>query len=189
MQQKNRQQTTYKERITTSVEHKEKIMIEREVVPGYRDVKLRVVEKFDNGPFISVFQEILYEITTKGRLNRTEYALFNYFMAVAKTDGSVILDLPFLCLELDLLKSNCCTALNSLVKRNIILKKCLSRGDRRSKKPDFYELSLSLDRLNYNLVWKDKVKKYKEVKHLDPIINHEPKLLEPPQNRTLFDAD
>ena len=175
---------TYKERITTQT-------IEREIVPDFVDVRLPKKHRFNNGSFITLFQDPLYDIITiiKANLSKPELMLLVYFISIAKTDAAVTLNLDFLVAELGLKKQNISTAIGILVKRNIILKKCVENGDKKKGKPNYYELSLSTDRLNYNLAWKGKVKDYKSVQHKDPKI--ETKLLDAPKlvQLTLFDNE
>ena len=172
---------TYKERITNVQ------VIEREMMVGYKDVRLPIKQRLDNGDFLVIFQSVLYDVITKSDLSKPEYKVLFYFVSVAEMDSSITINLDLLVSELKLKKSNISKALNILVKRNIILKKCVENGGRKHGKPNHYELSLSKDRLNYRLMWKGKIKDYKNVKGQDPTINHEPKQLNAPIQRTLFD--
>jgi DNA-binding transcriptional regulator GbsR (MarR family) len=106
--------------------------------------------------------------------------LLIYLIANANYQGSVNLTYKELETNLKLFKANISTAVKGLINRNIIIKST-SNGNKYKKQPNFYDLSLNIDRLNYNLAWKGKNKDYKQVQGKDPEIIHQP-LLENKKN-------
>lgn len=148
-----------------------------EQVDEYIDVKLPKKHKYNNGNFITLFQEAMTEIAISGNLSRGELKLLFYLIGSCNAFGSVNLTYNDLVTDLKETKGNLATCIKGLVERKIIMKK-VENGAKMKGKVNYYELSLSYDRLNYNLAWKGKVKDYKEVQYKDPTIIQEPKKLE-----------
>jgi DNA-binding transcriptional regulator GbsR (MarR family) len=131
--------------------------------------------RFNNGNFITLFQEAMTEIAINGNLTKGELQLLFYLIGQANPFGAVNLTLNDLVEDLKENKGNLVRAIKGLVERKIILKKT-ENGARIKGKLNYYELSLSYDRLNYNLAWKGKVKDYKNVQEKDPeILKEKPK--------------
>lgn len=147
-----------------------------EQVDEYIDVKLPKKHKYNNGNFITLFQESLNEIVLNGNLSKGEMKLLMYLIANSNVFGGVNLTLNDLFNDLKEDKRNIVNFIKGLVERKIIIKK-VENGARMKGKVNYYELSLSYDRLNYNLAWKGKIKDYKEVQYKDPTIIQEPKKL------------
>lgn len=147
-------------------------MIEREVIEDYVDVKIPNRHRLNNGNFIVLFQEAMFEISKNKSLSRDEMRILLYLIGTAGINGSVDLTQQFICEELDIKRPNVSTAIKGLVARNIVVKS-IKNGARMHKEPNLYTLSLQIDRLNYNMVWKGKIRDYKHVQHKD-----EPILLE-----------
>ncbi len=152
-----------------------------EQIDEYVDVKLPKKHRFNNGNFITLFQEAMTEIAINGNLTKGELQLLFYLIGQANPFGAVNLTLNDLVEDLKENKGNLVRAIKGLVERKIILKKT-ENGARIKGKLNYYELSLSYDRLNYNLAWKGKVKDYKNVQEKDPEI-----LKEKPKSIVLFD--
>lgn len=147
-----------------------------EQVDEYIDVKLPKKHRLNNGNFITLFQEGLNDIILNGNLSKGEMKLLLYLIANANAFGAINLTLSDLANDLKEHKSHLVTYIKGLVERKIILKK-VENGARIKRKSNYYELSLSYDRLNYNLAWKGKIKNYKEVIYKDPNVIPEPKKL------------
>lgn len=146
-----------------------------EQIDEYVDVKLPKKHRFNNGNFITLFQDAMTEIAINGNLTKGELQLLFYLIGQANPFGAVNLTLNDLVEDLKENKGNLVRAIKGLVERKIILKKT-ENGARIKGKLNYYELSLSYDRLNYNLAWKGKVKDYKNVQEKDPeILKEKPK--------------
>lgn len=152
-----------------------------EVVPNYIDVKLPKKEKFNNGNFITIFQNTMYNISKYAKLTKNEYQLLIFLLGTAGLDNSICVDLNILSEELNLKKPNLSTALKGLEKRNIIIRKNqFYKGGKKEM-----ELSLNYDQLNYELAFKGKIKEYKTLKFNHPEIvsqKAETNLLEVPKS-------
>ena len=141
---------------------------EREVVEGYVDIRLPKRHKFNNGGFLTVFQDPLLEIVKYGKLGRMEMTLLLYLMGTASQDGSIITDLEMLSDELGYHKSYISRALKGLVERNIVIRK---DGNRYDRTPLQLELSLNADQLNYNFAFNGKTATYQRKKGTHPALS------------------
>jgi hypothetical protein len=150
-----------------------------EEVEDYIDIKIPKKHRINNGRFITLFQECLNDIICNANLSKNEMQLLIYLIANANYQGSVNLTYKELVTNLKLDTGNISKAVKGLVNRNIIIKST-SNGNKYKKQPNFYDLSLNNDRLNYNLAWKGKNKDYKQVQGKDPVIIHQ--LLENKKN-------
>lgn len=151
------------------VENNGKIFQKEEVVDGYQILKLPTKSYFNNGEFVTLFQEALKEIVTKGSLTKNEMQLLMYLVATTGKGNSVCLDLNVLSSDLKVKKPNISTALAGLVERNIIIRK---DGYRYSKQPLPMQLSVNYDQFNYDLGYTGKVSQYKKLKAEHPQIIH-----------------
>jgi hypothetical protein len=138
-----------------------------EVVPDYIDVKLPKKHKFNNGPFITLFQNTMLDIAKHGNLTKNELLLLLYLIGTAGMDNMVSLDLDILSSELKLAKSNVSTALSGLVKRNIVFRK---DGYRYGHAALPFQLKLNYDQINYNMTYKNKIKGFASSVHKHPSI-------------------
>jgi hypothetical protein len=141
-----------------------------ERVPGYVDVKVPQKHRFDNGSFITVFQEVMRNIAKYGKLTKNEYQLLIWLIGTAGIDNSIEIDLNILASELNLDKGNVSKALKGLVCRNIVLRK---DGYRYGNSALPFELKLNYNQINYDLAFNGQVKSYKKVKGLHPIVKYE----------------
>jgi hypothetical protein len=172
-QKKYTKKRTYKVKRTVT---EERTMTEIEDVEGYRNLKVPIKNRLNNGNFITLFQEALNDIILNGKLSKGEMKLLLYLIANANPFGAVNLTLNDLVNDLKEHKSHLVTFIKGLTERNIVIKK-VDNGARIKGKLNYYELSLTYDRLNYNLAWKGKVKDYKQVQHKDPKVLEQQKAL------------
>lgn len=145
-----------------------------EVIPGYIDVKVPKKGRFNNGDFITIFQNTMYRIATEAKLSKNELVLLLYLLGTAGIDNSICTDLQILSEELQLDKGNISRSIKGLVKRNIVIRKDGYRGGEQRTLP--MELSLNYDQLNYDLSYKGKVKDYSKFKGIHPEIEPNPQL-------------
>ena len=111
-----------------------------EVIPGYIDVKVPRKGRFNNGDFITIFQNTMYRIATEAKLSKNELILLFYLLGTAGLDNSICTDLQILSEELNLDKGNISRSIKGLVKRNIVIRKDGYRGGGQKTLP--MELSL-----------------------------------------------
>ena len=145
-----------------------------EVIPGYIDVKVPKKGRFNNGDFITIFQNTMYRIATEAKLSKNELVLLLYLLGTAGIDNSICTDLQILSEELQIDKGNISRSIKGLVKRNIVIRKDGYRGGEQRTLP--MELSLNYDQLNYDLSYKGKVKDYSKMKGIHPEIEPNPQL-------------
>ena len=144
-----------------------KVYQTQEEIEGFRSAKVPIKSYFNNGDFVTIFQEALKEIITKGELNKNELKLLIYLVATTGKDNQVSIDLNILTSDLKIKKPNVSTALAGLVERNIILRK---DGYRYRKQALPMQLSVNYDQFNYDLAYAGKVSQYKKVKDNHPLI-------------------
>lgn len=169
-----KEKITYKRKIR---EIEDTISVENEVVEGYIDVKLPKKHRFNNGGFITVFQQAMYNISKFADLTKGEYKLLLFLLGTAGIDNSIIIDLDVLTEELNEKKSNLSTYLKGLTKRNIVIRRNGYRGGFTKGLP--MELSLNYDQINYDLAYNGKIKEYSKIRVKHPEIETEPlKILE-----------
>lgn len=155
-----------------------------EVIPGYIDVKVPRKGRFNNGDFITIFQNTMYRIATEANLSKNELILLFYLLGTAGLDNSICTDLQILSEELNMDKGNISRSIKGLVKRNIVIRKDGYRGGGQKTLP--MELSLNYDQLNYDLSYKGRVKDYSKLKGIHPEVVTLPEKNEPKQ-LDLFD--
>lgn len=126
---------------------------QREFVDGYVDVRLPKKHKYNNGGFITVFQEGLRVIARYGKLSKSEMALLLWLIGIAGMDGSVETNLEEIKKNLSIGKPMASKALKGLVQRNIVIRK---DGNRFDREPLSMKLSFNYDQLNYNLAYNEK---------------------------------
>lgn len=156
-----------KHRVKIEKESDGKVYHKSEHVDGYINATLPRKSHFNNGDFITIFQEALLEIVLNGDLTKGEMKLLVYIVATTGKDNSVCIDLRKLSEDLKERKSNISKALKGLVERNIILRK---DGYRYAKEPLPIKLSVNYDQFNYDLAYNGKISKYKTVKTNHPDI-------------------
>jgi len=157
-----------KKQYKSKIEEKDgKIYQTTEVPDGFRNVNLPKKSWFENGDFVTIFQEALKEIILKGDLSKGELRLLVYLIATTGKDNSVCIDLNELSIALKTAKSNVSSALTGLVERNIILRR---NGYRYAKQPLPIKLSVNYDQFNYDLAYNGKVSQYKKVRTNHPDI-------------------
>lgn len=132
-----------------------------EVLQDYVDVKLPKKFKFNNGNFITVFQNAMANLAMFGKLTKGEMQLLLYLIGTCGTQNSVCLDLPKLVDALKMDKGNLKRALDGLCMRNIVVK---TDGYRTGKSPLPFELNLNFSQINYNLAYNGKIKDYRSNK-------------------------
>lgn len=182
-------QTTYKSGIQQEYVDQEtgeliRQYVVTEVVPNYVDVKLPKKHTFNNGDFITIFQNTMYNIATKANLSKGELNLLLFLLGTSGLDNSICVDFDYLCEELREKKPNMHRYLKGLVNRNIVIRKDGYRGGNQKTLP--MELRLNYDQLNYDLAFKGKIKEYKVVKNNHPVIATSPAMIEEKQ-MSLFD--
>lgn len=141
---------------------------QREFIDGYVDVRLPKKHKYNNGGFITIFQDAIRLIVRFGKLNKSEMALLLWMVGTAEIDGSVETNLDVLKTELNLDKGNISKALKGLVQRNIIIRK---DGNRYDREPLPMELSFNYDQINYNLAYNGKTSQYNKKKNKHPALS------------------
>ena len=170
MEKKENTNKTYKQALfsveeeTTTTKTKKHFVL-TEVVPEFNDRKIPIKPKFNNGNFITVFQESLNDIVENGNLTKNELMILISLMGRAEMNGKVVLTHKTICERLKLRKQNVSTAINGLIKRNIILRKCIEQGIKTNGQSNLYEIQINTesDRLNYNLAYKGKIKTFNKV--------------------------
>lgn len=155
-----------KEKITREIIERE---ISSEYDGEYRNITVRNKPKLNNGDFITLFQGVMLELS-KAELSKGEFRMLFYLIGTAQQGNAISIDLNTLCECLGEKKSNVCQTINSLAKKNIIIK-ATRQGARIKGETNYYELSLNFDRLNYQLAYKGKIKDYKHLQHRDPKID------------------
>ena len=154
-----------REKITREIIERE---INSEYDGEYRNIVVRAKPKLNNGDFITLFQSVLLDLS-KAELTKNELRMLFYLIGTAQHGNAISTDLKTLCFEPSENKGNVSRTLNSLAKKNIIIK-AIRQGARIKGETNIYELSLNFDRLNYNLAYKGKIKDYKHLQHRDPKI-------------------
>ncbi len=155
-----------KEKITREIIERE---ISSEYDGEYRPIIVREKPRLNNGNFITLFQDVMYELS-KAELTKGELRMLFYLIGTADKGNAICIDLNTLSEHLCEKKSNVCQTINSLAKKNIIIKATRKQGARMKGETNYYELSLNFDRLNYQLAYKGKIKDYKHLQHRDPKI-------------------
>ena len=157
-----------------------------EIIEGFIDVKLPKRNKLNNGNFIVVFQKAMFEIAKHNKnFTRNEMILLFYFLGTAGIANSIYIDYPTLVEELGIKRPNMVTAVNSLVRKGIIIKE-KPFGSRSRNEAQVMEVSLNFDQLNYNLAYNGKFKDFKKVLPAHPEIMLEPDTRH--KQITIFDA-
>lgn len=141
---------------------------QKEFVEGYTDVRLPVKHKFQNGGFITVFQDAMTSIALYGKLSKNELNLLLLLIGTAGIDGSIRTNLDELGEALGLVKSQVSRALKGLVQRNIVLRE---DGNRYDRQPLSMSLSFNYDQLNYNLAYNGKTVNFKRKRVEHPAIS------------------
>lgn len=158
-----------------------------EVIPGYIDVKVPRKGRFNNGDFITIFQNTMFRIATEANLTKGEYKLLLYLLGTAGLDNSICTDYEVLVEDLGDKRQNIVKALKGLVQRNIVIRKDGYRGGNRSNTKLLpMELRVNYDQLNYDVSYKGKVKDYSKMKGIHPEIEPNLKAL-PKREPDLFD--
>lgn len=139
-----------------------------EQIEGYTDVKLPHKAKFNNGSFITVFQQSMYNIAKYADLSKGEMKLLIYLLGTAGMDNSVCVDYNILCQELGEKKPNVAKHLKGLTDRKIVIRKDGYRGGNVKYLP--MDLSVNYDQINYDLAYNGKIKEYKKNKPKHPEI-------------------
>lgn len=155
-----------KEKITREIIERE---ISSEYDGEYRNITVRNKPKLNNGDFITLFQDVMLELS-RAELTKNELRMLFYLIGTAEKGNAICIDLNTLCFELSDNKGNVSRTLNSLSKKNIIIK-ATKQGARMRGETNYYELSLNFNRLNYQLAYKGKIKDYKHFQHRDPKID------------------
>lgn len=141
---------------------------QREVVEGYHDIRLPKKHKYNNGGFITVFQQAMKAIAIYGDLSKSEYQLLVWLLGSAGVDGSVDTSLDAISEDLNMSKSMISRAIKALVLRNIIIRRDGNRYDRQALP---MELSLnSYDQINYNLAYNGKASQFGQKHNNHPAI-------------------
>lgn len=143
----------YKERIVERV-------IEREMVDDYRDVKLPVKAKYNNGEFITIFQKALSYISTELKLTKGAHQMFLYLISKTEITNEIKLPVKELAEALSTSSGNAYNFLTELKNHNIVV----------------WDKKLKTLRLNYEIGYKGKIKDYKKFQYKDdPIMIDQPK--------------
>ena len=159
-----------------------------EVIPGYIDVKVPTKGRFNNGDFITIFQNTMFRIATEANLTKGEYKLLLYLLGTAGIDNSICTDYEVLVEDLGDKRPNIVKALKGLVQRNIVIRKDGYRGGNRSNTKLLpMELRVNYDQLNYDVSYKGKVKDYSKMKGIHPEIEPVPQALPKKKEPDLFD--
>lgn len=141
---------------------------QREIIDGYVDVRLPKKHKFNNGGFITVFQDAIATIAIYGKLTKNELNLLLFLIGTAGIDGSIRTNLDELGEALGLSKPQTSKALKGLVQRNIVLRE---DGNRYDRLPLPMSLTFNYDQLNYNLAYNGKTVNFKRKKIEHPAIS------------------
>jgi hypothetical protein len=141
-----------------------------EQVEGYVDLKLPTKHRLDNGNFIVLFQKAMLEIALNHHLfTRSEMAILFYLLGTAGIGNSISIDYPTLVNELNIKRTHCSTAINTLVKKGIIVRN--KSRQRMKNESQLMNLSVNFDQLNYNLAYNGKMKDFKSLKYNHPEIS------------------
>ena len=163
---------TYKQKVKSlEVENEINLYTESEFVEGYIDMKLPRKHHFNNGGFITVFQQAMMNISINAELSRGEYKLLVFLLGTAGMDNSVNTDLGSLCELLKEKKSNMSKALRGLTDRNIVIRNDISRNSQNILSMD---LAINYNQINYDLAYNGKTKEYGKKKEIHPEIMAEP---------------
>lgn len=141
---------------------------QREYIEGYVDVRLPKKHKFNNGGFITIFQDAITTIAMYGKLTKNELNLLLFLIGSAGVDGSIRTNLDELGEALELSKSQTSKALKGLVQRNIVLRE---DGNRYDRLPLPMSLTFNYDQLNYNLAYNGKTVNFKRKKVEHPALS------------------
>lgn len=145
-------------------------MVITETIDGFDDVKLPKKHYLNNGNFLIIFQKAMAEISKNGKsFTRNEFHLLFYFLGSAGIGNSIYCDYPTLIEELGIQRTHCVTALNSLVKKGLVIKK--STGSRFKNEAALMNVRINFDQLNYNFAYNGKIKDFKKVQYDHPPIN------------------
>jgi hypothetical protein len=107
--------------------------------------------KFDNGDFVTIFQEAFRTISTEMNLTILEYKLFLFLISVCeKGTNRVCLDKEHLVYHLKREESNIDKAIKGLMSRNIILKTKINNK----------VLEISFPFLNHNIAFRGQIKEF-----------------------------
>lgn len=169
----NRQRKTFKQGMSQEFVDEDTGEIFRqyvitEQVEGYTDVKLPNKARFNNGNFITVFQQSMYNIAKHADLTKGEMKLLIYLLGTAGMDNSICVDWRILSEELNEKRPNILKHLKGLTDRRIVIRKDGFRGGGVKYLP--MELSVNYDQINYDLAYNGKVKEYKKHKPKHPEI-------------------
>lgn len=159
-----------KERITREIIERE---ISTDVGEDFRNVVLPKKHKFNNGGFITLFQDVMLSIA-KSDLTKNELIMLFYLIGSAGIGNSINIDLDTLCSEIGDNKGNISRTLGLLVKKKIVIR-ATRQGSRKQGETNIYELSLNFDRISYNLAYNGKIKDFKHLQHKDPKVLVEPR--------------
>jgi hypothetical protein len=156
-------------------------MVITETIDGFSDLKLPTKHRLNNGNFLIIFQKAMAEISKNGKnFTRNEFHLLFHFLGSAGIGNSIYCDYPTLVEELGINRGNCVTALNSLIKKGIVLKK--STGSRSKNEAALMNVRINFDQLNYNFAYNGKIKDFKKVQYDHPPLSientNEPKQLD-----------
>lgn len=157
--------TAYVKAKITRTEQTQTVEITSPVMEGYVDMKVPQKYHFNNGGFITIFQQSLLNIIKFGNLTKNEMKLLLFLMASCKLDNSISVDLDILTNELNIAKPNVSAALKGLVQRNIVIRK---DGYRYDCSPLPMELRINYDQINYRLAYNGSTKAFNrnKSKHL-----------------------
>ena len=139
----------------------------REVVEGYEDIRLPKKHKYNNGGFITVFQQTMKNIALYGDLSKAQYQLLIWLLGTAGVDGAVDTNLDLLSEELRISKSMVSRSLKGLVQRNIVIRRDGNRYDRQALP---MELSLNYDQINYNVAYNGRTSQFRQKHNQHPAI-------------------
>lgn len=142
-------------------------MVITETVEGFTDLKLPTKHKLNNGNFIVVFQNAMAEISKNGGcFTRNEFHLLFHFLGTAGLGNSIYTDYPTLVKELGIQRTHCVTALKSLERKGLIIKK--GTGSRSKNESALMNVRMNFDQLNYNFAYNGKIKDFKNVQYDHP---------------------
>jgi len=150
--------------------------ITTEVIEGYRDVKLPDRAKFNNGNFITIFQNSMMTIAknAKKQFTKDEITILLFLLGSAGLGNSIVIEYAIIAEVLSIQRTNAVSAIQSLIKKNIIVKQRTYRGGKNM--PLEMQIAMNFDQLNYNLAYNGKTKDYTKVKYLHPNIIAEEKV-------------
>lgn len=154
-------------------EYEDSVTVENEQLEGYHDVKLPVKHKYNNGGFVTVFQQAMYNISTKANLTKGEMKLLIFLLGTAGMDNSICVDANLLASELDMKRPNVLKCLKGLTDRNIVIRVNGYRAQTESRTLPM-NLSVNYDQINYDLAYNGKIKEFKKKKENHPDIEAKP---------------